>query len=119
MPSNPYKWKKKHCKDLTAFMSKGYSMEAFAGEIGVTRDCLYKWRERHDCFKEAWEQGKAKQHKFFESMGLAGMTGKLKNFNSATYIFTMKNKLKWKDKIEVDNNNTEIKIVIDEQDAGL
>lgn len=105
--SHPYKWKKKYCEQLTEHMSKGYSLEAFAGSIGVTRDCIYKWIDRHECFKEAFEIGKSKQHMFFEGMGIHGMTGKLKNFNASVYIFTMKNKLKWKDKIETELSSTD------------
>jgi len=115
---NAFKWKKKYCEMLVDHMAKGLSIEAFAGEIGVTRNCVYKWRERHECFEKAFEQGKAKQHLFFEKMGIHAMAGKIKNFPASTYIFTMKNKLGWKDKVEVDNNGS-ININIDDDDAGL
>jgi hypothetical protein len=39
---------------------------------------------------------------FWEQIGLGGTTGQFKNFNAAAYIFTMKNKFKWKDKHEIE-----------------
>ena len=49
---------------------------------------------------------------------MKAIVGEIKRFNSSTYIFTMKNKCGWKDKIESDVNTT-INITIDEDDAGL
>lgn len=100
MSAKPYKYKEEYCKKLIEHMAKGLSLEAFAGSINVTRDCIYKWKKVNPEFGEAFEIGKARQHMFFETMGIKAMNGGIKNFQASTYIFTLKNKLKWKDTVE-------------------
>lgn len=113
----PFKYKKENCELLVDHMTKGLSYESFAGLVGVTRDCLYKWEKAHVEFGEAKRVGKEKMLLLFERMGIQAMAGKIKGFNAATYIFTMKNKCGWSDKLDVEQTISEIKIDID--DEGL
>jgi len=98
----PTKYEKKYCKMLTDHMTKGLSYESFAGLIGVTRDCLYKWEKKHKDFLYSKKIGKEKMLLTLEKMGIAGIAGKIKGFNASTWIFTMKNKAAWTDNIQTD-----------------
>jgi hypothetical protein len=54
-------YKARYCADVVAFMAKGYSLTAFAGEIGETRTNLMKWCARHPNFAEAVERAQARR----------------------------------------------------------
>jgi hypothetical protein len=96
----PSKYKEEYCDMLIDHMAAGLSYESFAGLLGVTRDCLYKWESMHENFLYSKKVGKEKMLLYFERMGLSMAAGKLKGGNAATYIFTMKNKCGWTDKLE-------------------
>ena len=114
----PTKYDPKYCEMLISYMGKGLSIEAFAGSIEVNRDTIYEWLNKFPEFSDSYSVAKMKQADFFEKMGIQAMAGKIKGFNSATYIFTMKNKLKWTDRQEVEQNNN-INITIDSDDAEM
>lgn len=100
----PTKYKKEYCDRLIEHMKLGMSYESFAAELRVTRDCLYKWEKSHPDFLYAKKIGKELMLSYFEKMGIHAMSGKIKNFNASTYIFTMKNKCNWSDKIETEHS---------------
>lgn len=102
----PTKYKEEYCELLVSHLAEGLSYFSFAGLVGVTKDCLYKWEKEHKDFLYHKKMGKAKEELFLERIGRAGMSGKIKGFNPATYIFTRKNKSGWSDKVE---SNVEIK----------
>lgn len=118
MAGKPHKYKKEYCKMLEDHMAQGLSYESFAGLIGVTRDCLYKWEKRHPTFLYSKKIGQPKQLLMLEKIGMAGMTGKLPGFNTSSWIFTMKNKAGWADKLETESNGN-ISITIDNADNEL
>ncbi len=99
----PTKYKKRFAQDLIKHMSKGYTFESFAGEIGVCFDTLYEWAKPlvHAEFSEAKKNGEAKRLLFLERLGILAIGGKIPNFKETTYIFTMKNGFR---KIYSDNN---------------
>lgn len=105
MAGKPHKFKEEYCDMLVKHMEQGLSYESFAGLIGVTRDCLYKWEGRHESFLYSKKIGKEKQLLTLERIGLKGITGGLPGFNASSYIFTMKNKCGWSDKQEIDHTN--------------
>jgi hypothetical protein len=88
----PTKYKEEYCELLIAHMAKGYSFESFASTINVNRDSLYEWTHKHEDFSDAKKVGKDKSLFTLEQIGMAGMTGKLKGFNVAAWIYTLKNR---------------------------
>ena len=94
------KWKEEYCEMLVEHMTEGYSYESFAGKLGVTRDCLYKWEKRHEAFLYSKNIGFAKMLMFYEKTGIDAMKGLIPNFNATSWVFQMKNKCKWTDRVE-------------------
>lgn len=101
----PTRYKPEYCEMLIDHMSNGFSMESFAGVVGVARRTVYLWKEKHEEFEEAYEIGIAKSLLYHEKLGAAMMKGALRDKNgnpvkhdTAIYIFSMKNKFKWTDK---------------------
>lgn len=97
----PSTYKPEYCAALVEHMKQGYSFEAFGGVIVKSVDTLYAWLKAHDEFSEAKKEGEVLCRIWWEKMGHAGLTGKLKNFNATVWIFSMKNRFHWRDKQEM------------------
>lgn len=100
-----------YCEQLVEHMGQGFSFESFAGKIGVHRSTLYNWADTYDEFQEAKEEGEMRSRYFWEGMGILGMSGRLPHFNSTTWIFNMKNRHSWKDKVDVTTDDQKIESV--------
>jgi len=96
----PSKYKPEYCEMLIKHMEEGLSFESFAGLIGVTKQIIYDWCDRHPEFLDAKSLGWAKCLLFYEKIGRQGMVGKLAGFNLGTWIFNMKNRFQWVDRVE-------------------
>jgi hypothetical protein len=83
------------------FMADGYSLTAFAGEIGVSRQTIYNWAERHPEFLDAVKTGEAASQLWWErrNRGFAE-TGE---GNATAIIFGLKNRAAedWCDKRDI------------------
>lgn len=99
----PSKYKPEYCEKLVEHMSAGYAFESFSATIGVHRDTLYEWEKVHPEFSEAKKKGTEASFLWWEKLGMAGAVGKVKNFNAAVWIFSMKNKFGYRDKHEHTN----------------
>jgi transposase len=97
----PTKYDPEMCEKAVEFLSEGLSIQAMAGEMGVCKDTIYEWMKVHPEFSDAIKRGVAKGALFWEKIGRAGASGKIKGFNPAAWIFTMKNRFKWTDRVEV------------------
>ena len=49
----PSEYKTEYCKRVIDYMGQGYSLTAFAGEIGQSRETLYRWMSMHSDFSDA------------------------------------------------------------------
>jgi hypothetical protein len=98
----PTKYKKEYCELLIEHGKQGHTLESFAATIGVDRDTLKEWAKTHPEFSAAKKRYKDFQQLTLEKIGLAGMTGKLQRFNSTAWIFMMKNCCGWRDKKEIE-----------------
>lgn len=96
-------FKSEFCEQLIAHMVEGYSFEAFGANCHVGKDTLYKWLEEHEEFLDARKIGESYCRKTWEKIGKDGASGFIENFNAASWIFNMKNRFKWTDKVEVEN----------------
>lgn len=116
--ARPSTYDPKYCDLLIAHMRQGFSFESFGGDLGVHKDTLFDWCNKHEDFMEAKRIGQTLSLKFWEELGMKGMMGlpieiQLKDkqgniktitgktFNPTIYNFTMKNKHRWMDRTDV------------------
>lgn len=90
-------------------MGRGFSIKSFAGNIGVDETTIYEWISKHKDFSQSIKRGKAKSALFWEQMGMLAMMGKIPDFNTTIWIFQMKNRFGWSDKLSVDVEANETK----------
>lgn len=101
----PSKYKPEYCRLVIPHMTKGLSLEAFAGLIGVSRDTPAGWREQHPAFAEACSIGDGRRLLFWEQLNIDTCTGKHKGVAPATLIFTLKNVANWRDRQDVSHKH--------------
>ena len=102
----PTKYKEEYCQKLIDHMSKGYSFESFAGEIEVSREVLYDWCDKHEQFLHSKNIAFDKCQLFWEKMGMSGMwSDKQQSFNASMWIFSMKARFKWSDRVEIEQDS--------------
>lgn len=116
----PTKYEERFCEMLIDHMKQGLSFEAFGGAIGVSKDTLYRWLKRHVEFSDAKKIATQYSQLFWEQQALNGLFDqKDKKLNSTVWIFNMKNRFGWRDRIETENLNKEISIKISEDEEDL
>lgn len=115
----PTKYSPQFCSDLIDHMAQGMSFQSFAGVKGVNIDTLYEWSNANSQFSDAKKIGLERNRVFWEKVGIAGMMGKIKNFNATVYIFNKKNRFpkEWRDRQEVQQVNTISPVVIELDDG--
>lgn len=99
----PTKYKPEYCEELIEYMAKGFSFEAFAGKIQTHKDTLYEWCKVHKDFSDAKSLGLSRALVFWEEIGIRGLWNEEggPKLNTANYIFQLKNRFKWTDRVEV------------------
>lgn len=99
----PTKFKKEFCQLLIDHMAKGLSFESFGGhpQVRVATSNTYEWRDKHPEFQEAFKKGSAASCYYLESLALnASLRPKELPVNTGLFVFLLKNRLGWKDKVE-------------------
>jgi len=96
----PSEYDTSYCEEAIQYIGNGKSKEAFAGHIGVAKQTLYNWMSAHKEFMDAIKVAESVSQDFWEELGIIGTT-EGKNFNATTWIFNMKNRFSWKDKMEI------------------
>jgi len=97
----PTKYRAEYCEIAERVLGEGYSQAVLAGELGVDEDTITAWKQRHPKFLGAIKSGALKGQKMWEGMGMDGARGGIEGFNSASWIFNMKNRFGWRDKQEI------------------
>ena len=97
----PTTYREEYCDALVKHMAEGFSFETFAATIDTHRDTLYNWCKLFPDFSDAKKEGMDKSQVYFEKLGKAAMLGKIDGFSSAVWIFSMKNRFRWQDKVEI------------------
>lgn len=101
----PTKYDSKMCAKLATFMAKGFSFEAGCGHIGIHKDTGYEWVKKYSEFSDAKKDGEARGQAKLEQMAMDHLVGdKDTKFNSTVWIFMMKNRFGWRDKVELDGS---------------
>jgi transposase-like protein len=114
----PSKYNSKLCEEVTRFMAEGYSKQALAGKLGISRDTLYEWCKTHKEFSDTIKRGEAQSLLYWEQAGIDGMIGKIKGFRPAVWIFVMKNRFGWRDNVTLVEEVEEPKAV-DREDPAV
>lgn len=109
----PNKYRKEMCAVAEQVLTDGESLAAICSELNITRTTLYEWREMHPEFKSAIERGLQKAQRVWEKMGQDGIKGHYEKFNSAPWIFTMKNRFRDDYREDKDEKKPEDKSVIE------
>lgn len=112
MPAGrPTDYLPEYCEQLIAHMAQGYSFESFAGVLGVSKQTLYTWSEKHPEFLDAKNIATSKCRVWWERAGIEGLfntserdgdTTSSRSLNTGVWVFNMKNRFKeeWRDKHE-------------------
>ncbi|MDE2096560.1 MAG: hypothetical protein KGL39_04880 [Patescibacteria group bacterium] len=102
MPAGrPSSFSDAYCEEAISFMGCGYSLTAFAGEIGVSRETVYEWERTIPEFSDAIKKARAKRVWCLEKRLLKADATKAE---VTTSIFALKNACpqEWREKIELD-----------------
>lgn len=109
-PNAAIKWKtpedrRAACEAFCEHLRAGFSWASFpdADEDTVKR---YIRDFPEDFCPEKVQQAERQSRHFWEKIGIAGTTGKLKGFNAKSWEFNMQNRLGWSTKADVNNHNT-------------
>jgi hypothetical protein len=113
----------KYCEQIVECLSRGHSIEGFAGEIGKARSTVFDWLNKHPEFKEAAEIATSAAVFFWEKQLILAATTKFEGEMSAV-IFGLKNRAhrEWRDVHKLEHAGSEggpIKVTIAGVDAGL
>lgn len=80
------------------------TLAGFAIKMGVTRQTLANWAEKHPDFKFAYEMAKEYQENFLAVTGMKGIV------NTPFAMFVAKNVIGWKDKLPEEKDEFNINI---------
>jgi hypothetical protein len=95
----PTQYKEEYCELLIEFMKKGYSFEAFGAELSVAKKTLYLWLDKHPEFVHAKDIATSHSRKFWETIAIEACKGEIKIPAQAVWVFNMKNRFGWRDKL--------------------
>jgi DNA modification methylase len=124
--ARPTKYKKSYAKLMLDFFTRDYTVkngrkteavnyptfERFALNIGVSRDTIYEWGNKHPEFSDMLNKCKQIQEDIIIVNTLKG------NYHASFAQFLLKNRFNYHDKIQTEQSS-EVKIVIDESDEQL
>ncbi len=96
----------KHPNQVYELMRQGFSIEACAGQMGVSKQTIYNWRDQYPELLDAIKRGESASQYFWEDLGISAITSGAK-FNATVWIFNMKNRFGWRDRKDVEVINTE------------
>jgi hypothetical protein len=82
------------CEEAIQILSKGKSIARLATNLGVCRDSIYEWRDKHPEFARALKMGRDACQAYWEDIGESGIVGDLDKFSGTSWIFTMKNRFR-------------------------
>lgn len=85
--------------DLPQMFIRGESLAQVCKKLEIGKDSFKKLCELSPKFSAAYAQGVNYAEAWWTEIGQAGSVGKIK-INSATWIFNMKNRFRWVDRVE-------------------
>lgn len=91
---NDLVYNKSLCDKVEQILAKGKSIARVATDLGVCRETLYVWCEKHPEFDAAMQRGRDACQAYWEDIGEDGVKGNYEKFGGAPWIFTMKNRFR-------------------------
>ena len=82
------------CAIAEEVLGSGKSIARLATTLGVCRDSIYEWRDKHPEFARSLKKGRDASQAYWEDIGHEGACGEIKNFSATCWIFTMKNRFR-------------------------
>ena len=92
-------------EEILQLMASGLSLAASAAELGIHRQRVYEWMDRHPDFADTVKLAQAKRQLFLERRLLSADSGPV----VTSTIFALKNAgpEDWRDKQEVDHKSSD------------
>jgi 5-methylcytosine-specific restriction endonuclease McrA len=91
-------------------MSEGCSIAEVCTIIGISRDTLYKWKDKYPLFSDTIKRGEELSEAWWLANGRTNLENR--DFNATLYYMNMKNRHGWSDKQETkETGNLTVKIV--------
>ena len=106
----PSKYKPAMCQQVKDLMAEGMSRKATAVELGISYKTFLSYIERHEDFAAAVEQGDVLAEAWWEDKYIRGALGQAE-VQPAMMIMYMKNRFKWRDKLEQTVTKDELETV--------
>lgn len=82
------------CDKTIQILSSGKSIARLATSLGVCRETIYEWRDKHPEFAKALKRGRDACQAYWEDRGEEGTFGEIEKFTASSWIFTMKNRFR-------------------------
>jgi len=101
----PIRYHPEICEFLPFLFVDGETVGEVCSELGIVRDTYYRWKKLYPEFKDATEFGIQHAESWWTKVGREAANGKKKYASPAHWIFTMKNRFNWQDKVEVTDKN--------------
>lgn len=95
----PTKYSVALSKRLPDLFKNGESVAEVCMALDISKDTFYAWVKKHKRFSDAYNKGLQKSEAWWSRLGRAGAQGSVK-IQPATWIFNMKNRFGWTDRIE-------------------
>lgn len=114
----PTKFKPEYCDALVDHMASGLSFESFAGVIGVTRSTVYEWVKAQPSFSDAKKLGESLALLWWEKISRSAVLGEIDGFNATVFVFSMKNRFGWRDRVENTGHITVEPYIIQRRDGS-
>lgn len=99
------KYKPEIAENLPDMFKNGEDVAEVATKLGISRQTFYQWLDMFPEFAEAYALGKQHSEAWWSRLGRAGAAGQVQ-IQPTVWIFNMKNKFGWKDKIETSEEIT-------------
>lgn len=116
----PFTYRKEMCDRVIELGKKGKSITQIAAALGVSRKTVYQWvgEDGHPEFAEAMEIARTESQNWWEDVAQERMISG-EPWNSATWIFNMKNRFGWRDKTEHSGDPQKpVQVVLDAVDGN-
>lgn len=86
-------------QSLPTMFKNGESLAEVCADLEMSKDSFYQLCELSPLFSDAYNKGRDLSEAWWAKLGRAGAAGKVQ-INSPTWVFNMKNRFKWTDRVE-------------------
>jgi hypothetical protein len=97
----PTKYSKKICELLPYLFANGESVVEVCASLDITKETFFQWVKQYPEFSDSYKKGQELSEAWWTKMGRIASIGKAK-IQPATWIFNMKNRFKWTDRLGMD-----------------